>query len=530
MTHSMKKKLAAVMVAMILLPLLTGCASALMESDPNRIDLSTQTGAIMVTRGGSYTLTGTLNDGQIVVDAPEDEKVELILSNAEIASSSSAAIDCRQAKDLIVTLADNTQNTLTDAASYHYDDPDQDEPNAALFSKADLLIRGNGSLRVQGNYKHGIASKDDLKIEGGAITVISVSDALRGKDSVTVEDGTIVLQAGKDGISATNEQNADKGRVEISGGSFTITAAGDGIQAEQALSITGGSFSITTEGISSGTSDSQKGIKAGNRIAIDNGTFQLNTRDDAIHSNLDATINSGTFTIETGDDGVHAARDLVINGGAFNIPVCHEGFEATTITFNGGDIFIDSEDDAIGAAAGTEEARSFEGWDGNPYITVTINGGSIEAVSGGDTVDSNGNIFVSGGRLRLNSPAVPYYEGCLLCNGRVTVTGGDIAFVGNIGVELTVENQPMLLVSYARGKGAGTVVSLRDQSGKTLLETLARRDYTQSVFSSPELQVGETYSVYVDDERITDVTLTGAINKAADDGGAFTGGYPRGHW
>lgn len=157
--HSMTKKLAAAMGAMILLPLLTGCASALMGGDPNRIDLSTQTGAIMVSRGGSYTLTGTLNGGQIVVDAPEEEKVELILSNAEIASSNGAAIDCRQAKDLIVTLSDNTENALTDAASYHYDDPDQDEPNAALFSKADLVIRGNGSLRVQGNYKHGFPAR-----------------------------------------------------------------------------------------------------------------------------------------------------------------------------------------------------------------------------------------------------------------------------------------------------------------------------------------------------------------------------------
>ena len=514
-------------ISLILAVLLAAAAPiALADDGSTVIDLSAQNGTVMITSGGAYTLTGTLNGAQIIVEAPKDEKVELILSGAEIISASGPAIECRQAKDLIITLADGTANTLRDTANY----PADAEANAALFSQDDLKIRGTGALTVQGNYKHGIATKDDLEIEGGIITITSVSDAIRGKDSVTIEDGTFVLQAGKDGISATEDQDETKGWLEIRGGSYTITAAGDGIQAETSLTISGGDFQITTEGRSTGTSDSQKGIKAKTTVTIDGGTFRLSTKDDSIHADLDVTISGGDFQIETEDDGVHAARNLTVNGGTFNIPVCYEGFEATNITFNGGNIFIDSRDDAIGASANTEEARSFGGWGGgNDAVSVTINGGSIEAVSGGDTVDSNGNIFVSGGRLRLNSPADPYYEGCLLCNGRVTVTGGDIAFVGNIGVELTVENQPILLVSYARGKRSGTVVSLRDQSGQVLLDTLARKDYTQSVFSSPELRVGETYSVYVDDEKIIDVTLTGAINKAADEG-AFTGGYPRGHW
>ena len=494
------------------------------------VDLSAYSGSVLIDQGGVYQLTGTLSEGQLLIEVSKDDTVELILSNVSITSASGAAINCRQAKKLIITLADGTENSLTDTAKYTFDDPAEEEPDAALFSKADTIIRGNGALTVNGNYKHGIASKDDLEIENGTICVTSVSDALRGKDCVTIKGGSFQIRAGKDGISSTNIKDAEKGAIAISGGNFDITAAGDAIQAETVVSISGGEFAITTEGRSTGTSDSQKGIKAKEMIVIDSGTFELHTTDDAIHSNLDLTVNGGEFRIETEDDGIHADRALQINGGTFNIPRCYEGFEGTEITFNGGNVFINATDDAIGAYAGTESAEAFKGWDGNPNISVTINGGEIEAVSGGDTVDSNGNIFVNGGKLRLSSPADPYYEGVLLCNGRVTVTGGDLAMVGNIGVELTVENQPMVLVSFSTLQPSGTTVSLRDREGNILLETLSRRDYKQAIFSSGDLRIGETYAIYAGEQKIVELTLQGMINKVSNDGGPFTGGYPRGHW
>ena len=447
------------------------------SGEVTEVDLSAQSGTVLFDRGGVYLLRGTLSDGQLVIEAPKDEKVELILSGVSVTNSAGAAVNCRQAKDLILTLAEGTENTLADAAQYRFDDPDKGEPDAAVFSKADILIRGGGALTVTGSFKHGIASNDDLKIKGGTIRVSSVSDALHGKDSVVIEDGVFTLRAGKDGISATNKKDAEKGYIEIAGGSFDMEVGADGVKAQ-----------------------------------------------------TDVTITGGDFWIEARDDGVHADRNLQIDGGTFNIPTCYEGMEGTTITINGGTIFIKSTDDAIGAAAGTEEARAFYGRDGNPAVSVTINGGEIEAFSGGDTVDSNGNIFVNGGKLRLSSPATPYYEGVLLCNGRVTVTGGDLAMVGNIGVELTVENQPMLLVSFSSAQPAGSTPSLRDQSGNTLLEIRSRRDYTQAIFSSPELKFGESYAVYVDEQKIVEMTLDGMINKVSNDGGAFTGGYPRGHW
>ena len=146
------------------------------------IDLSTVNGDFMITKGGTYTLTGTLSGWPVIVEASKEEKVELILSGAVIDNPHGAAINCREAKDLIITLAEGTVNTLTGAKPEVFDNSDKDEPSAALFSKADLIIRGTGTMEVYGNWKHGIATKDDLRVEEGILTVRSASDAVRGKE------------------------------------------------------------------------------------------------------------------------------------------------------------------------------------------------------------------------------------------------------------------------------------------------------------------------------------------------------------
>ena len=520
---------------------LCGCSTVIVDNtgsnseetivDTDVIDLSQYEGPIVIDKEGTYRIKGTLKNGQVVVEAGKEEKVELILDGVSISCSNSSAINCRQAKDLIITLEEGSENILKDGKDYKYDDPEKEEPGAALFSKCDLVIRGNGTLKVEGNHKHGIASKDDLKIEGGMIDVTSYSDGIRGKDSVTIENGTINISSGKDGIAATNDKDDKRGWIDIREGNFNIVSNGDGIQAETTMVISGGVFNITTQGKSTGSSASQKGLKAKDILTIYDGSFTFNTTDDSIHSNTDVIIVDGDLHIETEDDGIHADRDLVINAGTFDIPGCHEGMEATVITINGGNFYINADDDAIGASAKSEEAKAQGGGrNGNPAVNVYINGGEIEAVSQGDTIDSNGNIFVSGGKLRLTSPADPYYEGVLLCNGTVTITGGDLAMAGNIGVELTQREQPILLVSFPELQKKGETISLKDSNGTQISEVKALREYRQVIFSHPEMNLSETYIVCIDNEELLRVTLSEMINKVASDGGEFTGGYPRGHW
>ena len=200
---------------------------------------------VTISREGCYILRGELTDGQIIVDAGDTDQVQLVLDGVSITCSDSSPILVRNADKVKVTLAADSENTLTDGASYAEDD---DNPDAALFSKDDLILNGSGTLTATGNYKHGIAGNDDLVITGGTYNVTSVSHALRGNDSVCILDGTFNLTSEKDGIQASNTEDADKGWVQIDGGTYTITSSGDGIQAETDLTINGGDFTILSGG------------------------------------------------------------------------------------------------------------------------------------------------------------------------------------------------------------------------------------------------------------------------------------------
>lgn len=489
-----------------------------------------QGSTLTITADGIYELTGTLTNGQVIIEAPDAAKVELVLSGVDISAGENAAIYCRNADDLIITLTEGTHNTLTDSGKFSFADAVNEEPNAALFSTCDLNIGGKGWLAVNASFRHGISTKDDLVIEGGGYMIAATMDAIRGTDSVTVRNGSFDLTAGGDGFQASSADDPAKGWALFEGGSYNIHACSDGVQAETELTITGGDFDIVTDGEPAGESDSQKGLKAANILTVEDGTFRIISKDDAVHADVDTVINGGTFYIETGDDGIHANRNLYINGGVIDIPDCYEGFEGTVIEVNGGKSFINASNDAVSAAAGTPEAEAGGNRGGNPYVYAVFNGGELEAVSGGDTVDSNGNIYVRGGTLRLSSPPKPSYEGALLCNGDVTISGGSVALVGNMGVNVYCEEQPVLWVSHVEEQAMGSTVSLRDQAGNILLEVTARKAYVQSAFTSPELQIGSTYGVYIDGVKKLDVTLTDVMNTTGDDGGRFTGGYHRGTW
>jgi hypothetical protein len=155
-----------------------------------------------ITSAGTYCLSGSLADGQIIVNTEDAEVVRLILNGVDLQSSTSAPIYIVNAEETVIILADTTENTITDGTTYVFEAADVDEPNAAIFSMSDLTISGNGSLTVKGNFNDGIASKDGLIIASGTITVNSVDDGIRGKDYLVVKDGNITVNAQGDGLKS----------------------------------------------------------------------------------------------------------------------------------------------------------------------------------------------------------------------------------------------------------------------------------------------------------------------------------------
>ena len=213
---------------------------------------------LTITKDGTYILTGTLNDGQIVVNASKDDKVQIVLNGVDITCSDNATVYVKQADKVFLTAAENTDNTLSCGDTIS-DEAATDEVTGAVYSHDDLTVNGSGSLTVNGNYKHGIVSKDDLVLAGVTLTVNSVSDGLRGKDCVKIASGTYTITSGTDGIQSNNDSDATLGYVYIADGTYTITAGNDGIQAETLLCITDGDFTITTGGGSANASTKTDG-------------------------------------------------------------------------------------------------------------------------------------------------------------------------------------------------------------------------------------------------------------------------------
>ncbi len=216
-------------------------------ADISGIGASVRDGYLVITAGGTYSLSGSFNGG-IIVDIPAVAKAHLIFRGIEITSDAYSALAVICADKVIITLADGTVNKLTDGTSYTYAYSTTVIPNACLFSKDDLTINGTGTLEVTGRFNNGISTKDDLTILGGNIRVNAANHGIRGNDYVLITDGNIDVTCKKDGIKSSNDTDKTKGFMFITGGTITIKAEDDALQAVTALYVTGGNIRATFGG------------------------------------------------------------------------------------------------------------------------------------------------------------------------------------------------------------------------------------------------------------------------------------------
>lgn len=484
-----------------------------------------------ITSAGTYVVSGTLDDGQIVVDVGKDDTVKLVLNGATVACSTSAPIYVKNADKVVITLAEGSENNVTGGETYVLEDSASDEPDAAVFSKSDLTINGTGSLTVSAQYNDGIVSKDDLKIVSGVITVDAVSDALKGKDCLGVKNGTLTLTAGADGMQSTNDVDAELGYICIEGGTLDITAENDGIQAQTTLLVSAGEIALTTGGGSANgsahtgddwggrdqgfpaqtattdtadtASDSAKGLKATGGVYIQGGTITVDSSDDSIHSNSIVRIDGGDITVSTGDDAVHADAALEINGGDIYITKSYEGLESMVITINDGTIHIQSSDDAVNVAGGTDSSSAAGAPGGGAFginedNKLYLNGGYVAIDAGGDGLDCNGRVSMTGGTYLVNGPTND--GNGAIDMGEFTVTGGLLVAAGSSGMAQApseTSSQHSLMVNFDTALDAGTLVHIQDGEGNDVLTFAPTKQFQSLVFCSPVLREGAAYTVYV---------------------------------
>lgn len=273
-------------------------------------------GVITVGSAGNYSFKGTLTEGQIIVDTKDDSPVRIILNGADITTAKSSPIYIKNAKKVIVVLADNTSNKLTDGPTYTYDNTTEQEPNATIFSKEDLTIYGNGSLAINANFQDGIGSKDGLVIKSGNITVNAADDAIRGKDYLVIQGGTLNLTSKADALKASDENDATLGYLTVNNGTITISAGDDALHGESALTINGGTINITK---------SYEGLEA-KIITINDGFIYVTSSDDGVNAadgtdamganaSLQFNVNGGYLVVNAGGDGLDSNGNITMTAG-----------------------------------------------------------------------------------------------------------------------------------------------------------------------------------------------------------------------
>jgi hypothetical protein len=483
---------------------------------------------VTIRSAGTYRFSGSLTDGQVIVDTDDKETVRLILNGVTISCSTSAPVYIKNADETIIILADNTRNYLTDGKSYILDNAAENEPNAVIFSMSDLTIYGNGSLTVNGNYADGITSKDGLILKSGTITVNSADDGIRGKDYLIVRGGNVTVNATGNGMLSDNELDASKGYISIESGTMTVTSGGDAVSAATDVIITDGKLVLTSGGGSGrtvATGVSAKGIKGVVSLTIDGGTFTINSADDALHSNNKVTIQNGTFSLATGDDGIHADSHVEINGGTITISKSYEGIESVALVINGGEIHITSSDDGLNGAGGNDSS----GMNGMPggdrfgsmgNASLSINGGYTAINALGDGIDINGAVTMTAGTLIVDGPTANF-NGALDYDSSFKMTGGLLFATGSSGMAMAPDatsTQNSVLVLFRSIQQAGSIVHVQTADGKEVLSLKPVKQYQSIAFSLPELTRGSTYDIY------TGGSSTGTVNDGLYRDGTYSPG------
>lgn len=440
-----------------------------------RIDGQTVT----ITQAGTYQIAGTLGDGALIVESAENAKITLVLGGVSIKNSTGAAIQISTADDVTIELAEGTTNVLQSGEEVDIAaaTESKEASGGALQSKADLKIKGKGSLTVLGYLNNGIHCTKDLKIKNGNISVTALGHGIKGKNSVTVSGGTVTVTSGKDGITSDETENEEKGFVTIEDGEIIITSVGDGVSAETTLTVTGDVISIISGGgsanaqqktdnmrdwwdfdnsASDDNSASCKGLKAGKALVISGGSITIDAQDDALHTDGDMTISGGECILSTGDDGAHAALSLTVLDGKITVLTSYEGLEANQITLADGELDITASDDGINANGGSDGfSGGFGGGFGGRRSDMNSQSGDMtppdnsnmqtppdgNAPSGNpptmpgqdaadstttdDTTDKQPVLLITGGKITVNADG----DG-LDSNGDLRVEGGDITING----------------------------------------------------------------------------------------------------
>lgn len=464
-----------------------------------------------IREAGEYTLTGRL-EGSVVVNAGKDDKVTLILDGASISARNDAPITVLSADNVTIRAEHGSYNIIRDHRSAPAEDRD-----AAIWSAADLKIKGGGVLIVRSDKGLGIKTKDDLKLSEAVLKVVAKKTALRGNDSVTVSSGELFLfSQTSHGVKSSGSDLSSKGKqrgdVQLSGGKLTVWTYDTGVDAAHDVIFDGADVTVLTAsyGGFGHPLETAAGVRAANAINICAGSISVSSDADGLHADAGEQLGSGLLsvgsisitggdvTVESRDDAVHADGDFTITGGKLTVPDSHEAIEANTITVAGGTTTVSGSDDGLNAQKGAKA----------PLIRITAGVLDVTVPEGkSDAIDSNGDLEITGGLLIVRCAAsAGKAAGSIEVKGEIRADGGTVLAFGRI---CDTPKEGSSLVAIAEGKTfcAGSYALLSPD--EVIAEFKLDRDYVSLWIASDRFRIGGSYVLEIGGVAVLDWMQTG---------------------
>ena len=507
----------------------TSSETAIDLSNPTATDgVTVEDGTLTITKAGTYKLSGEYQ-GQIKVETADSDAVRLVLDNANITNSSGAALNVVNADEVILYSASGTTNTISDGADYTA--TGEDDPDAVVYSKADLTIAGEGTLKVNGNHEDGIHTSDGLVIASGTLEVNAANTGIKGKDYVDILGGTINVTAQQDGIKSTNDTDEGQGWTRLSNGTVTVNAGDDGFKASRVVEISGGSLTVE---------QSDEGIEA-QYINVSGGDVNVTSADDGMNASLKTSDSESTDSSantsdtadqqqgsipggqQSGTSGTAQQQNNTQNQGNQNMgqPPAMPGGNAQDGTSQNGTTGTGQQ------GMGQPPQGGMPGGGGGTFevvdAAINVSGGNITVNAEGDGIDSNGVTTLSGGTLIVNGPsqggnAALDTNGDLLLNG-ATVLSGSTADM--FEAPSTNSTSGYLKLTNSSGFEQGSTVQVADSSGKVVANYKVTKSNVQLVLvSSSSIVKGQSYTVYTTTSAV-DSNAT-SLASGATELGSFT--------
>ncbi|TFI36254.1 carbohydrate-binding domain-containing protein [Rothia dentocariosa] len=493
-------------------------------SNPTATDgVTVEDGTLTITKAGTYKLSGEYQ-GQIKVETADSDAVRLVLDNANITNSSGAALNVVNADEVILYSASGTTNTISDGADYTA--TGEDDPDAVVYSKADLTIAGEGTLKVNGNHEDGIHTSDGLVIASGTLEVNAANTGIKGKDYVDILGGTINVTAQQDGIKSTNDTDEGQGWTRLSNGTVTVNAGDDGFKASRVVEISGGSLTVE---------QSDEGIEA-QYINVSGGDVNVTSADDGMNASLKTSdsesTDSSANTSDTADQQQNNQQQGSLPGGQQNgasnqqqqgtgQPPAMPGGNAQDGTSQNGTTGTGQQ------GMGQPPQGGMPGGGGGTFevvdAAINVSGGNITVNAEGDGIDSNGVTTLSGGTLIVNGPsqggnAALDTNGDLLLNG-ATVLSGSTADM--FEAPSTNSTSGYLKLTNSSGFEQGSTVQVADSSGKVVANYKVTKSNVQLVLvSSSSIVKGQSYTVYTTTSAVD--SNAASLASGATELGSFT--------